>query len=102
ILGAPLVELTVLQNYINVTIKGPFRWRTKRAKKDTMEDLCKIFPHMIYSVSVFSSRSDHTNNMRLKNGNLTLGPLDFSTQICVVVQAQSESRPLAYKPSERL
>ncbi|RXN06188.1 interleukin-20 receptor subunit alpha-like protein [Labeo rohita] len=102
ILGAPLVELTVLQNYVNVIIKGPFRWRTKKVQKDTMEDLCNIFPHMIYSVSVFSSRSDHTKYMRLKNGNLTLGPVDFSTQICVVVQAQSETHPLAYKPSERV
>ncbi|XP_016370142.1 interleukin-20 receptor subunit alpha [Sinocyclocheilus rhinocerous] len=100
VLGAPLLELTVLQNYIDVTIKGPFRWRTKRTKKD--KSLWKIFPHMIYNVSVINSRSSHTNYMRLKNGNLTLGPLDFSTQLCVVVQAQSESRPLAYKPSDRL
>uniref|UniRef100_A0A8C1P0U2 Interleukin 20 receptor, alpha n=1 Tax=Cyprinus carpio TaxID=7962 RepID=A0A8C1P0U2_CYPCA len=100
ILGAPLLELTVLKNYIEVTIKGPFRWRTKRTKKE--KSLWKIFPHMIYYVSVFNSRSGHTDYRRLKNGNLTLGPLDFSTQFCVVVQAQSESRPLASKPSERL
>ncbi|KAL1254743.1 hypothetical protein QQF64_016972 [Cirrhinus molitorella] len=99
IIGAPQVELTVLQNYVNVTIKGPFRWRTKRTKKD--KSLWKIFPHMFYNVSVFSSRSDHTKVSHLKSGNITLGPLDFSTQLCVVVQAQSESRPLAYKPSVR-
>lgn len=58
ILGAPLLELTVLKNYIEVTIKGPFRWRTKRTKKE--KSLWKIFPHMIYYVSVFNSRSGHT------------------------------------------
>ncbi|XP_059355215.1 interleukin-20 receptor subunit alpha-like [Carassius carassius] len=100
IIGAPLLELSVLQNYIDVTIKGPFRWRTKKTKKE--KSLLKIFPHMIYNVSVFNGRSGHTNYRRLKNGNLTLGPLDFSTQFCVIVQAQSESRPLAYKPSKRL
>uniref|UniRef100_A0A8C1R8E4 Interleukin 20 receptor, alpha n=1 Tax=Cyprinus carpio TaxID=7962 RepID=A0A8C1R8E4_CYPCA len=99
ILGAPLLELTVLQNYINITIKGPFRWRTKRTQKE--KSLWMIFPHMIYNVSVFNGRSRHTSYMLLKNGNLTLGPLDFSSQICVSVQAQSESRPLAYKPSEQ-
>uniref|UniRef100_A0A672QSL2 Interleukin-20 receptor subunit alpha-like n=1 Tax=Sinocyclocheilus grahami TaxID=75366 RepID=A0A672QSL2_SINGR len=99
VLGAPLLELTVLQNYINITIKGPFRWRTKRTKKE--KSLWKIFPHMIYNVSMFDGRSSHTNYMLLKNGNVTLGPLDFSTRICVSVQAQSESLPLAYKPSER-
>uniref|UniRef100_A0A9J8A712 Interleukin 20 receptor, alpha n=1 Tax=Cyprinus carpio carpio TaxID=630221 RepID=A0A9J8A712_CYPCA len=58
ILGAPLLELTVLQNYINVTIKGPFRWRTKRTQKE--KSLWMIFPHMIYNVSVFNGRSRHT------------------------------------------
>lgn len=58
VLGAPLVEVNVKQNYMNVTIKGPFRWRTKRTKKD--KSLWKIFPHMIYNVSVFNSRSNHT------------------------------------------
>ncbi|KAF4099158.1 interleukin-20 receptor subunit alpha [Onychostoma macrolepis] len=99
ILGAPLLDLTVLQNYINVTIKGPFRWRTKRTKKE--KSLWKIFPHMMYNVSVFNSGSNHTEYRLLKNGTVTLGPLDFSTQICVSVQAQSQSRPLAYKPSGR-
>ncbi|XP_073672626.1 interleukin-20 receptor subunit alpha [Garra rufa] len=98
ILGAPLVELTVLQNYINITIKGPFRWRTKKAKKD--KSLWKIFPHMTYKVSVISSKSDHTIVRHLKSGNLTLGPLDFSAQICVMAEAKSESRPLEYKPSK--
>ncbi|CAM4695219.1 unnamed protein product [Leuciscus chuanchicus] len=100
VIGAPLVEVNLLHNYMNVTIKGPFRWRTKRRKKK--ESLWKIFSHMIYNVSVFNSRSNHTNHMRLTNGSLWLGPLDFSTRFCVVVHAKSESLPLAYKPSERL
>ncbi|XP_026050820.1 interleukin-20 receptor subunit alpha-like isoform X2 [Carassius auratus] len=99
ILGAPLLELSVLQNYINVTIKGPFRWRTRRTRKE--KSLWKIFPHMIYNVSVFNGRSGDTAYMVLKTGKVTLGPLDSSSQICVRVQAQSESLPLAFKPSER-
>lgn len=100
VIGAPLVEVNLLHNYMNVTIKGPFRWRTKRTKKD--KSLWKIFSHMIYNVSVFNSRSNHTNHMRLTNGSLRLGPLDFSTRFCVLVHAKSESLPLAYKPSEWL
>ncbi|XP_043075109.1 interleukin-20 receptor subunit alpha [Puntigrus tetrazona] len=98
ILGPPLLELTVLQNYVNVSITGPFRWRPKRTKKE--RSLWKVFPHMMYNVSVFYSRSNHTEYRFLNNGSLTLGPLDFSTQICVRVQAQSRSRPLACTPSE--
>ncbi|XP_051955097.1 interleukin-20 receptor subunit alpha-like isoform X2 [Xyrauchen texanus] len=99
ILGPPLVEVTLVQNYVNVTIKGPFR-KTKRSKKD--KSLWKIFPHMIYNVSVYNSKSKHTQYFLLKNGNLTLGPLEFSTHLCVVAQAQSQSFPLATKPSERM
>ncbi|XP_077076478.1 interleukin-20 receptor subunit alpha [Siphateles boraxobius] len=107
VIGAPLVEVNLLHNYMNVTIKGPFRRRTKNTKKDVptkerKESLRKIFTDMVYNVSVFNSRSNHTNHMRLTNGSLRLGPLDFSTQFCVVVHAISESLPLAYKPSERL
>lgn len=58
VIGAPLVEVNLLHNYMNVTIKGPFRWRTQRRKKK--ESLWRIFPHMIYNVSVFNSRSNHT------------------------------------------
>nr|WBO25589.1 interleukin 20 receptor alpha [Ctenopharyngodon idella]WCC60319.1 interleukin 20 receptor subunit alpha like-protein [Ctenopharyngodon idella] len=100
VLGAPLVEVNVKQNYMNVTIKGPFRWRTKRTKKN--RSLWKIFPHMIYNVSVFNSRSNRTKHMRLKNGSLRLGPLEFSTQFCVTAHAESQSLPLAYKRSEQM
>lgn len=62
VLGAPLVEVNVKQNYMNITIKGPFRWRTRRTKKD--KSLLKFFPHMIYNVSVFNSRSNHTVSAR--------------------------------------
>ncbi|XP_051511301.1 interleukin-20 receptor subunit alpha-like [Myxocyprinus asiaticus] len=99
ILGPPLVEVTVVENYVNITIKGPFR-KTKRSKKDKC--LWKIFPHMIYNVSVYNSKSKHTQYFLLKNGNLTLGPLEFSTHLCIVAQAQSQSFPLASKPSERM
>ncbi|XP_067274534.1 interleukin-20 receptor subunit alpha [Pseudorasbora parva] len=100
VLGAPLVELHVLQNYINISIKGPFRWRTKKMKKE--ESLWKIFPDMIYGVSVFNSRRNHTGHMRLVNGSVMYGPVEFSTQICVTAHAESESLPLAYSPSEPL
>ncbi|XP_051500820.1 interleukin-20 receptor subunit alpha [Myxocyprinus asiaticus] len=98
ILGPPLVKVTVVQNYVDITIKGPFR-KTKRAKKE--KSLWKIFPHMIYNVSVYNNKSKHTLNFLQKNGSLTLGPLEFSTHLCVVVQAQSQTFPLASKPSER-
>ncbi|XP_051951218.1 interleukin-20 receptor subunit alpha isoform X2 [Xyrauchen texanus] len=98
IFGPPLVEVTVVQNYVDIIIKGPFR-KTKRAKKE--KSLWKIFPHMIYTVSVYNNKSKHTQNFLQKNGSLTLGPLEFSTHLCVVVQAQSQTFPLASKPSEQ-
>ncbi|XP_056337108.1 interleukin-20 receptor subunit alpha isoform X1 [Danio aesculapii] len=99
ILGAPLVDVTVRQNHMDITLKGPFRWRTKRMTKE--KSLWRIIPNMIYKVSVFNSRSNRTDVFRLTNGSLSLGELEFSTQFCVVAQAQSESLPLSYIPSEK-
>lgn len=42
------------------------------------------------------------NHMRLTNGSLRLGPLEFSTQFCVTAHAESQSLPLAYKRSEQM
>jgi len=58
VIGPPHVEVNLLHNYMNVTIKGPFRWRTKRTKEDS--SLMEIFSEMIYDLSVFNSRSNHT------------------------------------------
>lgn len=99
ILGPPLVDMTVVQNYINITIKGPFRWKTKKTKKE--KPLWKIFPHIIYRVSVYNSKREHMQSFSLETSTLTQGPLDFSTQVCVVVSAQSQTIPLASIPSER-
>ncbi|XP_039522181.1 interleukin-20 receptor subunit alpha-like [Pimephales promelas] len=100
VIGPPHVEVNLLHNYMNVTIKGPFRWRTKRTKEDS--SLMEIFSEMIYDLSVFNSRSNHTNHMHLTNGSVRLGPLDFSTRFCLVVYAKSKTLPLDYKPSEQL
>ncbi|XP_056621041.1 interleukin-20 receptor subunit alpha isoform X2 [Triplophysa dalaica] len=98
-LGPPLVDVTVVQNYINITMKGPFRWKTKKTKKE--KSLWKIIPFMIYNVSVYSSRREHVQSFLLETSSLTQGPLDFSTRVCVVVSAQSQTLPLASTPSLR-
>ncbi|KAI7800049.1 class II cytokine receptor crfb8, partial [Triplophysa rosa] len=98
-LGAPLVDVTVVQNYINITMKGPFRWKTKKTKKE--KSLWKIIPQMIYNVSVYNSKREHVQSFFLGTSTLTQGPLDFSTRVCVVVSAQSQTIPLASTPSQR-
>lgn len=98
ILGPPLVEVIVVQNYINISMKGPFRYKTKTKRG---RSLWKIFQHLIYNVSVYYTKSDYMQFFPRQTSTLTLGPLEFSTHVCIVVQVQSQSFPLSSKPSER-
>ncbi|XP_055042732.2 interleukin-20 receptor subunit alpha [Misgurnus anguillicaudatus] len=98
ILGPPLVEVNVVQNSIDISLKGPFRYKTKTKGG---KSLWKIFPHLMYNVSVYYTKSNHTTFYSLQTSTLRLGPLEFSTHVCIVVQVQSQSLYLSSKPSER-
>ncbi|TRY84439.1 hypothetical protein DNTS_035807 [Danionella cerebrum] len=101
VLGAPSVEVTVVQNFIIINMKGPFRWKTKSSQKD--KSFWEIFHQMNYIVFVSQSENNYTVGIKKlhwhSNGSLTVGPLSFSSQFCVVVQAQANI--LKGLPSDR-
>ncbi|XP_064781424.1 uncharacterized protein LOC135506018 isoform X2 [Oncorhynchus masou masou] len=56
--GPPLVKLVVKENSVTVKLKGPMRWKTGNMTKEY--SLLKIYPQMIYNLSVYDNRSNKT------------------------------------------
>ncbi|XP_066514991.1 interleukin-20 receptor subunit alpha [Hoplias malabaricus] len=97
-MGPPHVKLSALENFIGVTLKGPFRWRRGGVKKGP--SLWKMYPHMTYDITVLNNKSKHTQHFSLQNDSLWLGPLEYEVEHCVKAEAHSLSLPLASVQSE--
>ncbi|KAL7872560.1 hypothetical protein SRHO_G00075430 [Serrasalmus rhombeus] len=98
IFGPPSVKLTLVDNYVHVRLKGPFRWKSSRMKRGY--SVWKIFPHMVYNISIYNNRSKHLHHFLLQNDSLRLGPLEYESVQCVKADSLSLSLPLASIPSD--
>ncbi|KAI4891200.1 hypothetical protein NFI96_030943, partial [Prochilodus magdalenae] len=93
IFGPPSLKLTLVENYVHVKLKGPYRWRSSGMKR---QSLWKIFPYMVYNVSMYNnnmSKSGKGNawweHMILHNDSLILGPLDYESVLCMKAESHS-------------
>ncbi|XP_036420068.1 interleukin-20 receptor subunit alpha isoform X2 [Colossoma macropomum] len=98
IFGPPNVKVTLVDNYMHVKLKGPFRWKSSRMKRGY--SVWKIFPHMVYNISVYNNRSKHMHHFLLQNDSLRLGPLEYESVQCVKAESLSLSLPLTSIPSD--
>ncbi|XP_030638760.1 interleukin-20 receptor subunit alpha [Chanos chanos] len=98
IFGPPRVKVTMVENNLRVKMKGPMRWKNAHMKRE--RSLWKVFPHMIYNVSIFSNKSKQTFNLLVKNDTFIFGFLEYGVEYCVSVKAFSQSNPTASVASE--
>uniref|UniRef100_A0A3B1IN17 Interleukin 20 receptor, alpha n=1 Tax=Astyanax mexicanus TaxID=7994 RepID=A0A3B1IN17_ASTMX len=70
IMGPPKVKVILVENYMHVKLKGPFQWKSSRMKKGC--SLWKIFPRMVYNISVFNNKSKNMVGVQQKIFYLTL------------------------------
>ncbi|XP_062858006.1 interleukin-20 receptor subunit alpha [Trichomycterus rosablanca] len=98
ILGAPRVTLHLEDNYLHIKLKGPFRWRSSETKGPSM---LKIIPFTVYNVTVNNKMSNSVQEyFPVENESLKLGPLEYSSEHCVMAEALSRSLPLISRHSD--
>ncbi|KAI5607501.1 cytokine receptor family member b8 precursor [Silurus asotus] len=97
ILGPPLVNVSVVENKLQVKLNGPFRWRKTGKKRQSMFN---IFPHMMYNISVYINRSKHTLFFLTNKKLLQHGPLEYNSEYCVKAEVFSQSLILSSVPSK--
>ncbi|XP_007260542.3 interleukin-20 receptor subunit alpha [Astyanax mexicanus] len=93
IMGPPKVKVILVENYMHVKLKGPFQWKSSRMKKGC--SLWKIFPRMVYNISVFNNKSKNMQHILLQNDTLKWGPLEYESEHCVKAEAYSRFLPLS-------
>ncbi|XP_060738758.1 interleukin-20 receptor subunit alpha isoform X2 [Tachysurus vachellii] len=87
ILGPPQVNVSVVEDKLQVKLSGPFRWRNLEKKRQSMFN---IFPHMSYNISVYNNSSKHMHFLQPKK-LLLHGPLEYNTEYCVRAEVVSLS-----------
>ncbi|KAM9495219.1 interleukin-20 receptor subunit alpha [Clarias gariepinus] len=97
ILGAPQVNVSVVELKLHVRLSGPFRWRTRGKKRQLM---FKILPYMMYNITVYNNRSKRTESIQQRKGLLKHGPLEYNTEYCVRAEVFSLTLPLTSTPSD--